>query len=132
MLTGKVPLDFADLYPRLYPLISISTRGKLLDWWIHKQYTGYKVVAKMYYPYNPRTIEQQSWREVFADAVAYWQGFNDQTKGYYNERTRPKGEYGYHRYLSMYLNANYPAVLYMATEAGDIITTEADDEIVLE
>ena len=113
-------------YARLYPVIAIIARGKLLDWWIHKYYPGAEfrtahpgmsghLVVKNYYPDNPRTPHQQGNRTVFHDGVKNWQGFTDETKKYYNERAKPIGEYGYHKYLSLYLKANYPMIIYWET-----------------
>lgn len=70
------------------------------------------VVAKIYYPDQPRTGKQQGWKSVFYDAVQYWRGFDDGTKNYYNQRAKPIGEYGYHRFLSYYLKANFPMIIY--------------------
>lgn len=117
-------------YESLYPCIALVARGKLLDWWIYKHYKGafrtaspdypanpnrYRqwgssgmVITKIYYPYQPRTFKQQAWRGVFYNAVKNWQGLDEETKRYYNQRAKPIGDYGYHRYLSLYLHANYP------------------------
>jgi hypothetical protein len=102
-IRGKMPF-----YAQLYPCIALVTRGKLLDWWIHKHYKTYNVVTKMYYPENPRTAFQQAWRNVFYWANKNWQGFSVDVKNYYREKTTPKAYTGQLRYLKMYLNANYP------------------------
>ena len=110
-------------YAQLYPCIALVSRGKLLDWWIFKHYNGahfntaYRpgtgmIVTKVWYSEQPRTGEQQGWRSVFYDAVKNWQSFDDETKRYYNQRAKPKGEYGYHRYLTYYLKANFPMIIY--------------------
>jgi parallel beta-helix repeat protein len=127
-------------YAQLYPCIALVTRGKLLDWWIYKFYKGsfrapsgdypadpnrYKragnpgmVVCKMYYPYEPRTAKQVGWWAGMYNAVKNWQGFNDATKKYYNDRSKPIGDYGYHRYISLYLHG------YIPTMADKVIATK--------
>jgi hypothetical protein len=123
-------VDFAELYPRLYPVIALRSRGRLGDWWIFKSYkAAFKIpnvdypanpnrfrmgghpgmiVCKMYYPYNPRTDFQQAWRAVHYASTYNWHRFDQETKNYYNQLTRPKAWDGYRRYLSLYLNAHYP------------------------
>lgn len=133
-------------YAELYPCLAIVSRGKLLDWWIYKFYKGgFKnqwgggalyptrtgkrgnpgmIVAKIYYPDNPRSDFQQAWRAYMASGVSNWKGFTDETKRYYNLRAWQRDNYGYHRYLSMYLHANYPPEVgdtYLIYEPGDFI-----------
>ena len=93
-------------YSKLYPILAFSAHGALGKWWIHKQYGMTKVVCKYAYPYNPKTEIQQAWRNIFAEAVTYWQGFNDNTKNYYNISFRNIHMSGYNRYISLYLKAN--------------------------
>jgi len=112
MLTGKVPLDFNELYPRLYPIIAFSARGSLSRLWIHKQYGAFKVVAKYYYPENPRTGLQQGNRSVFYDAVKNWQGFDIPTRQYYNAIKYPGVMSGYNHYIRKYLRALFPMIIY--------------------
>jgi len=113
-------------YNKLYPVIGLIPRGRIGKWWIHKHYDGADfdtgmpgssghIVTKYYYPDNPRTPEQQGWRSVFYDAVKNWQGFDDSTKNSYNEMKRPIRMTGYNRYLRLYLNANYPMIIYWNT-----------------
>ncbi len=62
------------------------------------------VVEKYYYPYNPRTSVQQSWRGVFADAVSTWQNLTISDKDYYNKAARRRGRLsGYNLFISYYL-----------------------------
>ena len=123
-------------YADLYPCISLLSRGKLLDWWIFKHYNGahfntaYRpgtgmIVTKIWYSEQPRTGEQQGWRSVFYDAVKNWQGFDDETKRYYNKPAKYKNYSGYNRYLSLYLKANFPMIIYWSTlekDASDVST----------
>ncbi len=60
-----------------------------------------------YYPYNPRTQLQQYNRQLLAYAVANWQSFTDDVKGYYNRLKYPNVMTGFNRYISFYLEANY-------------------------
>ena len=117
-------------YAQLYPCISLISRGKLLDWWIFKYYNGahfntaYRpgtgmIVTKIWYSEQPRTGEQQGWRSVFYDAVKNWQGFDDETKRYYNKPAKYKNYSGYNHYLSLYLKANFPMIIYWSTLEKD-------------
>jgi len=121
-------------YEWLYPCIALVARGKLLDWWIYKHYKGSfrnqrgvypanpnrhnqwgssgMVITKMWYSEQPRTGKQQGWRKVMYEGVYNWRQLDDPTKNYYNQRSKPIGDYGYHRYLSLYLKANYPMIIY--------------------
>jgi len=133
-------------YEALYPCIALVSRGKFLDWWIYKYYhPGYsgfvkrgssaQIVTKIYRPYNPRTAFQQAWRAYMYWGVKNWQSFDEETKRYYNQRVKRIGECGYHRYLSLYLKANYPpsvpALGYLLLETGDKILQESGDGILL-
>lgn len=124
-------------YATLYPLMGAIARGKFLDWWIFKYYKGafrnqysnypanpnrYKqggnpgmVVERIHYPEQPRTAKQQGNRIIFSDALYHWHYFTNQTKTYYNEIANPIGEYGIHRYTKLYINANYPMIIYWDT-----------------
>lgn len=123
-------------YHRLYPFFGLQAHGAFSRWWIHKEYKTYKVVARYYYPYNPRTAEQQAWRDVFGAAVNYWQGFSDSVKGDYNSFSRYKRYSGYNRFLSLYLLANYPPVIpsggFLLLESGDYFLLETGDKILLD
>ncbi len=132
-------------YSSLYPVIALRTRGRLGDFWIQKYYEGANfktryaggsglIVAKLYYPYNPRTSFQQAWRGVFSAAVASWQGLSIDRKEFYNALKYPFHMSGYNRYLRLYLNANYPPPLgnYLLTEAGERLLTEANEGLLLE
>jgi hypothetical protein len=126
--------------------MGIVARGKLLDWWIYKFYKGgFKnqwgggnlyptkhgkrgnpgmIVAKIYYPEDPKTDFQQAWRDVLRQANYTWQYFEQGVKSYYNSCTTPKAYDGNRRYLSMYLHANYPPEVgdtYLIYEPGDFI-----------
>jgi len=102
-------------YAEIYNAIALSSRGRIGKLWIHKQYTNFKVVAKYYYPENPRSGEQQGWRSVMYDGVYNWRGFDDSIKNFYNIKKLPKQMSGYNRYLRLYLEANYPMIIYWKT-----------------
>lgn len=109
-------------YARFYPIIALRTRGRIGKWWIHKDYKTYKVVTKYWYSEQPRTGKQQGWRSVFYDAVYNWKGFDTATKDFYNQLKRPTHMSGYNRYLRLYLEANYPMIIYwdsLEKNAGD-------------
>jgi len=89
----------------LYP-DAVECRGRLGHVYIFKQYDNWRVVCPYYYPYNPKTVPQQSHRNIFAYAVAYWQSFDNETKGYYNRLSSPNVMSGYNRFIHFYLEAN--------------------------
>ena len=112
-------------YPKLYPLFGIAAHGAFYNWWIFKQYGQNRVVAKYYYPENPRTAYQQSNRVLFYDAVRNWQGFSDSVKDTYNQVVLNKPLSGYNRYISLYLEANKNVIIYWKTlekDAADNMT----------
>ena len=95
-------------YQQWYQVMGFQKRGKLGNLWIHKHYVGFDVVAKIYYPYNPRTNFQQAWRSVFAGGIYNWKSFDPIVQNFYNTATSPKAYRGMDRYMTMYLRANYP------------------------
>ena len=122
-------------YAQIYPCIGLSARGRVGKWFIFKQYKSYRVVTKYYYPTNPQTSAQQGQRALLANAVEYWQGFEDPAKQYYNEMRLPGGMSGYNRYLRMYLLATEPPIgepEFLLKEDGDKILQETGDGILLE
>lgn len=88
----------------MYP-IALEVRKTLGKYYTFRQRGKWRDIMLYYYPYNPRTDEQQSWRNVFAYAVANWQGFDDDTKMYYNRLQFPRHMSGYNRYIRYYLKA---------------------------
>jgi len=122
-------------YAKFYPIIGITARGSFSSLWIHKTYKWGKRVDKYYYPYNPQTFHQQYLRNVFAYAVANWQGFNDNTKNFYNSWAKKRPLSGYNRYISLYVRAyqyNPPTAEFLLVENGETLITESGDEIELE
>lgn len=93
------------IYQPLYP-IALRVRGAIAKTYIFREYRTGRYYYKYYYPYNPRTLLQQTGRNLFAYAVADWQGFNETTKGYYNGRVRYVPMTGFNYYISLYLQAN--------------------------
>ena len=121
-------------YSQIYPCIALVTRGSIgrdkrktrphpHGWWIHKVYNGadFKnnmpgnsghLVVKYYYPEQPRTGRQQGNKSLIYDGVYNWCHFDDFTKRYYNQLRHPGIMSGYNHYLSLYLKANYPVIIY--------------------
>ncbi len=112
-------------YAIYYKFIGLRVRGKLDPIGIFKEYWYGRRVDKLYYPSQPRTGEQQGQRAIFYDAVKNWQGFDEPTKQYYNQLNLPARIPGYNRYLKIYLEANYPMIVYwdpLKKKAGDPVT----------
>ena len=91
-----------------YDYMALKVRGRLgyiatfqEQWWGRQ-------VSPPFYPYNPQTYYQQSWRSIFTQGVDNWQGFNETVKGQYKEKAKNLIMTGFNFYLSEYLNANYP------------------------
>jgi hypothetical protein len=93
-------------WPKMYPLIGLRTRGILRGVAVFKHYWYGQRVDKLYYPYNPKSGKQTAMRTYYAEGVANWQGFADETKRYYNLEAKRFRLYGYHRYLKYYLDAH--------------------------
>jgi len=89
----------------LYP-IALTVRGAIGQVYIFQQRGHWRSVMPYYYPYNPKTVAQQTWRNKFAYAVGYWQSFDNSTKAYYNALQYPNVMSGFNRYIHFYLNAN--------------------------
>lgn len=85
-----------------------------------KKYTGYNQYGyspirkrntifqrmRYYRPTNPRTVEQQSNRNKFAEAVAAWPLLTDEQKTYYNERGKRMNKSGRNLFISWYMKQN--------------------------
>lgn len=80
----------------------------------YNQYTGapppknrvYFVKMRSYAPTNPRTVEQQAHRAVFADAVAAWAALTDEEKTTYNRLASKRGRVGRNLFMSEYLRTH--------------------------
>jgi len=122
-------------YPRLYPCIALRSHGRLGDWWIYRSYHTFVQVVNLYYPYNPRTPDQQAWRRGMYNAQLYWKAMDQATKGYYNALVAPKAFDGVRRYVKMYLRQFIPTPIYgdyLLLETSDKILLETSDKILLE
>ena len=129
-------------YHKIYPLIGITARGSFSSLFIFTQYGKKRIVKKYYYPYNPKSAEQQAWREIFSDAVENWQGFDNSVKNFYNTKYKNDHMSGYNRYIGLYLGANFPPVtddyllldtvvdVLLLMEDGDYLLLETGDKIV--
>lgn len=58
---------------------------------------------KLYWPTNPRTGPQQTWRQIYADSVVAWQSLTDEQKEIYNEIAKNKPYSGYNLFQKEYL-----------------------------
>lgn len=102
-------------YAMLYPMIALRVRGELKGIAIFSEHWYGRKVDPIYRSSQPRTGEQQGWRSVFYDGGHNWSNFDSATKNYYNEWAKHKPLYGYNRYLSLYLKAHYPMIIYWNT-----------------
>jgi len=90
-------------YPLFYPYLGVRIRGAVRGVAVFKHYWYGQRVDPLYYPYNPRTEEQQAWRNNLKQGVANWKSFDQQTKDMYNKARYPAKMTGYARYLKKYL-----------------------------
>ena len=81
-----VPIEFSGIYRR------DNVTGKV------KHYREPYYITK-----NPRTGPQQTWRGVFADAVAAWKALTPDEKNQYNIKAKGKHMSGYNLFLREYL-----------------------------
>lgn len=87
--------DYGDIY-FLSGIYQVRTRYN------HKTQTR----EKYYIPHNPRSIFQQAWRSIFADAIVAWQGLTSEEKRVYNIKSYGKHKSGYNIFLGEYLKAH--------------------------
>lgn len=66
----------------------------------------YHVKTSFYWPRNPRTVPQQSWREVFALGAIAWSSLTAPEKEQYNIRARAKHMTGYHLFQREWLSSH--------------------------
>lgn len=92
------------------PMAGIYMRRKIG----YNQYTGPpdsetgEIIVKMrsYRPTNPQTVPQQTWRTVFANGMAAWQGLTDGQKHEYNVRGSRIGRSGVNLFMRKYLQSH--------------------------
>ncbi len=113
------PYLWPQTYNKIYETIGLKAHGRLGKLWIHQTYKYGKRVIKYNYPPNPRTYFQQSNRALLAQAVGYWQTFDETTKNFYNEWAKKRPLLGYNRYISLYLKANKNMIIYWNTLEKD-------------
>jgi len=65
-----------------------------------------KVRSRHYWPKNPKTENQQAWRNVFAEGVQAWHNLTKEDKQYYNDLKYPQTQSGFTRFMSQYLEEN--------------------------
>jgi len=64
--------------------------------------------TKHYWPKNPQTETQQTWRAIFSAGVTAWHALTASEKLYYNRLKFPERQSGFTRFMSKYLSENYP------------------------
>lgn len=64
------------------------------------------VKCQFYWPTNPQTAPQQSWRGVFTDGVIAYQALSEGEKETYRKEAEGKPLSGFNLYLREYLLAN--------------------------
>jgi hypothetical protein len=82
------------------------------SWWCgiyqKKYFYGKPFISRMkfYRPTNPRTVPQQAWRAVMAQAVSSWQSLDNTTKLRYNKRSNGRHMTGFNLYIKDYLESH--------------------------
>jgi hypothetical protein len=92
----------------MYDYLGLKVRGKLGNIATFEEQWWGRQVSPPFYPYNPRTYRQQTWRNQLKQAVNNWHGFNQTVKNQYNQQAKNLTMTGFNYYLSQYLDANYP------------------------
>ncbi len=92
----------------MYDYLGLKVRGKLGNIATFEEQWWGRQVSPPFYPYNPRTYRQQTWRNQLKQAVSNWHGFNQTVKNQYNQKTKNLTMTGFNYYLSEYLKAHYP------------------------
>jgi len=87
--TNGNPIDFAGIYR------TDNVTGKV------KNYREPYYITR-----NPRTSDQQAWRQIFADAISAWQALTQEQKDQYNKDAKGKGLSGYNLFLKEYLKSH--------------------------
>ena len=64
------------------------------------------IIERPYIPTNPRTVDQQANRAVFAAAVLDWQISPAGEKEYWNKQAAGKPYSGYNKFISNYMKQN--------------------------
>ena len=92
----------------MYDFMGLKVRGKLGNIATFEEQWWGRQVSPPFYPYNPRTYRQQTWRNQLKQAVSNWHGFNQTVKNQYNQKANNLTMTGFNYYLSEYLKAHYP------------------------
>jgi hypothetical protein len=80
--------------------------GKVGDY-VYRYYPGIALQRVPYYtPTNPRTGKQQTWREIFAEAIAVWKALSDADKEVWNQEALRRGTRGTYLFRSWYLKTH--------------------------
>lgn len=116
----------------LYPTLALQHHGKFKHLFIIEHHPGYMFkfspqslqypigknheftvmgfkVDKLYYPYNPKTEKQQTWRSYFTKGKNSWDGLGPFWRSEYIRqaktivRVNRRRQTGINRYLSLYL-----------------------------
>lgn len=88
----------------MYP-IALVIRGRVGYAYIFRRRKGHQEIMRYYYPYNPKTPEQQANRQKFAQSVTNWKSFDPETKKYYHTLKNPKSMSGMNRYIYYYMRS---------------------------
>lgn len=72
----------------------------------HRHKKGRKILARIkhYWPTNTQQVNQQAWRQVFADGMASWGALTPEEKMIYNQEGVVLRLPGYSVYLRKYLS----------------------------
>lgn len=95
---NRDPILPQPMYPQ-----ALLVWGRVGYAYVIRQYGMVRHYYKYYYPYDPRDPVVLANRHKFAYAVFYWQGFDDATKQFYNNKRYPNVMSGYNRYIHYYM-----------------------------
>ncbi len=96
-------LNLDPILPQpMYPQ-ALLVHGRVGYAYVIRQYGMTRRYYKYYRPYDPKDPVVVANRQKFARAVAYWQGFDDATKQFYNKKIYPNVMSGYNRFIHYYM-----------------------------
>jgi hypothetical protein len=90
---GASLFGFDSPYPGIYQQ-KVTVKGKKTSRMIH------------YWPSNPRTVQQQAWRDVFKSGKTAWDSLTTDQKKLYNKRGHKIKLTGYNLFMREWLSSH--------------------------
>lgn len=88
-----------------YPYYALKMRGKMKDIGIFQEMPYGRRLLKSYYPYNPRSFAQQTWRNKFAYSVGDFQALSPELKEWWRKQGNKQSMTGMNRFIRFYIHS---------------------------